>query len=287
MEQFISRLFLQESILTSAGDKRISMKKAIFFDIDGTLCDNNENVPESTVEAIRKLKENGVYIFLCSGRGLAFMKNLKLLDLGFDGILAGSGTYASFQEEELLYETIAPEKVKKTIKVLKQYELPFVLEGKEYYYADKEDFKDHPFWTVLEKDVKEKLVGISKYEMEWKVSKFAAFVKKDNFRKALEELSDIYTFHVHNNIMIEGVPKGFNKASGIRFICERLGISHENTYAFGDSVNDVEMLKYVAHGIAMGNGMQEAKDAADYVTNGIHENGIYNACKYFSLITSS
>lgn len=97
-------------------------------------------------------------------------------------------------------------------------------------------------------------------------------------------MEEWYDFLVHENVVVEGVPKGFSKASGIRFVCEKLGIAHENTYAFGDSVNDVEMLKYVAHGIAMGNGTEEAKQASDYVTDDIHENGIYNACRHFSLI---
>ena len=67
-------------------------------------------------------------------------------------------------------------------------------------------------------------------------------------------------------------------------VCEKLEIAHEDTYAFGDSVNDLEMLTYVGHGIAMGNGTPKAKQAADYVTDAIHKDGIYNACKYFGLI---
>ena len=89
---------------------------------------------------------------------------------------------------------------------------------------------------------------------------------------------------VHGKKVVEGVPKGFSKATGIQVICEKLGLPHENTYAFGDSVNDLDMLKYVAHGIAMGNGMPEAKAAANYVTDDILEDGIYNACKHFGLI---
>lgn len=83
---------------------------------------------------------------------------------------------------------------------------------------------------------------------------------------------------------MEIVPKGYNKAAGIQKICEILGISHENTYSFGDSTNDLDMLEYTAHSVAMGDGMQQAKDAAEYVTTSLWEDGIYQGCKYYGLI---
>ena len=84
--------------------------------------------------------------------------------------------------------------------------------------------------------------------------------------------------------MMEGVPKGYNKVSGIRLLCEVAGVAKESIYAFGDSVNDIEMLQYAACGIAMGSGSQEAKNAANFVTKSIHEDGIYYAWRFFSLI---
>ena len=260
------------------------MKKAVFFDIDGTLWSSDEVIPNSTKEAIYKLKENGIYTFICSGRTLAFIKNPELLEMGFDGILAGCGTYVSFQDKEIVYKTIPYEDIKKTLQTLKKYNMSVALEGRQYYYAEKEEFKDNPFWFVFKKDVGENLVSITQNDMKWEVSKFAAFIQNSDFAKAMEELKDLYDFNVHGEIMVEGVPKGFSKASGIEAVCKALGIAHEDTYAFGDSVNDVKMLEYVAHGIAMGDGMQEAKDVANYVTSGVHEDGIYNACKHFSLI---
>ena len=83
---------------------------------------------------------------------------------------------------------------------------------------------------------------------------------------------------------MEIVPKGFNKATGIQQMCEILGIAHEDTYAFGDSTNDLDMLKYVAHSVAMGDGMQQAKDAAEYVTTPLWGDGIYNGLKHYGLI---
>ena len=83
---------------------------------------------------------------------------------------------------------------------------------------------------------------------------------------------------------IEVVPKGYTKATGIAQVCDMLGIARENTYAFGDSTNDLEMLTYVGHGIAMGNGAPAAKAAAEYVTTDIMNHGIKNGLKHYGLI---
>lgn len=83
---------------------------------------------------------------------------------------------------------------------------------------------------------------------------------------------------------MEIVPKGFNKATGIQEICRLLSIAHENTYSFGDSTNDLDMLEYTAHSAAMGDGMQQAKDAADFVTAPLMEDGIYKACEHYGLL---
>ena len=71
---------------------------------------------------------------------------------------------------------------------------------------------------------------------------------------------------------------GHSKASGIERLCASLGIAKEDTYAFGDSANDV------AQGIAMGNGTDVAKNAAEFVTTDIHKDGIWNGLKHYGLI---
>lgn len=67
--------------------------KAIFFDIDGTLWDEKFQIPESTKKAFEMLKNNGHLTFICSGRTLSYIQDERLLALGFDGIVAGCGTY--------------------------------------------------------------------------------------------------------------------------------------------------------------------------------------------------
>ena len=67
-------------------------------------------------------------------------------------------------------------------------------------------------------------------------------------------------------------------------ILNRYGIAKEEAMAFGDSENDLEMLKAAGIGVAMGNGSAESKAIADYVTTDCDEGGILNALKHFKLL---
>ena len=89
---------------------------------------------------------------------------------------------------------------------------------------------------------------------------------------------------IHDVPVAEFVPKGFHKGTGIAKVCEILGMDMTDTFAFGDSANDIGMLHDAGIGVAMGNGSDAVKGAADYVTDTMMENGIWNACKHFELI---
>lgn len=260
------------------------MKKAVFFDIDGTLWDDKLVIPDSTREAIRLLQENGHYAFICTGRTKAFVRDPRLLGLGFDGMIAGCGTYIEYKGEELYYTRIDRQKIKETLPVLRKYKMRPILEGKVYLYLDDADFAEDPYGKNLIRDMGEFRKQIVGNEDNWEVSKFSVSGIDGIYQQALEELKGQYDFLVHGPWAIEFIPVGFSKASGIQKTCELLGIRQEDTYAFGDSVNDLEMLRYVAHGIAMGNGTDEAKAAADYVTAGIKEDGIFKGLQHYGLI---
>ena len=78
--------------------------------------------------------------------------------------------------------------------------------------------------------------------------------------------------------------KDWGKADAIEYIIEYLNIPIENTYAFGDGHNDIEMLKKVNVGIAMGNAVGELKEVANYITSNIFDDGIQKAMKTYKLI---
>ncbi len=263
------------------------MRKALFFDIDGTIWDKENRIPDSTREAFRLLKGQGHCLFLCSGRTRVFIPDAKLMPLGFDGVLAGCGTYGEFQGEEKFYYRIPLEDIRRTNDILREMGAAYVFEGRHMLYMDEERFPEGSmFPKVLNERLGEKVVRVTGNEGSLEVSKFCVnYMDAQERQKALEEeIGKSFTIIHREGDFMEIVPKGFSKATGIQKICGILGVAHEDTYSFGDSTNDLDMLSYTAHSVAMGDGAQEAKDAAEYVTTGLWEDGILNGCKHYGLI---
>ena len=84
--------------------------------------------------------------------------------------------------------------------------------------------------------------------------------------------------------MIEAVPGVYSKATGIRYVMEYFGAELSDCYAFGDSINDMEMLQYVPHAVGMGNAVPEVLQIVEYQTTDVLQDGIANALKHYGLI---
>lgn len=261
------------------------MPKLIFFDIDGTLWDENMQIPKSTRLAIRKLKEKGHKSFLCSGRARGNIRSKELLSLGFDGIIAACGNYLEL-EQKILYDNVLPrEQVKRVVQLLEECHMPVVLEGSKYHWISKNGFEADPYVEYLFREMGETAVPLEGYTEDIEINKFSADILADtDYERIKREIGAEFEFLEHEGNVVEFVPKGSSKATGIARLCEHLGVNVQDTYAVGDSVNDLDMLEYVGHGIAMGNGTAPAKQAAEYITSGIHEDGVYRAMQHYGLI---
>lgn len=260
------------------------MKKAAFFDIDGTIWNIKNEIPESTVEAIRKLRENGHLAFLCSGRCRSYIRDPKLLGIGFDGIVSGCGTMVEYGPETIFYKKLDPELVAYTIETVRRFGFRPILEGREYLYMDQEEFDGDLFGEKLTAEMGGQLLSIAGEWDRWEISKLSCAMDPSGREACFQELEEYYEYMVHNPYVAEFVPKGYHKGTGIAKVCELLGMDISDTYAFGDSANDLGMLTAAGTGVAMGNGSDEAKKAADYVTAPMEEDGIWKACKHFELI---
>ncbi len=260
------------------------MSKAVFFDIDGTLWDYHNVIPDSTVQAIRLLHENGHYAFICSGRARAYIQEPALLALGFDGIVAGCGTHVEL-DGRLIYEHyIEPELAVHTVETVRHYGFRPVLEGPEYLYLDLNEFAHEPYGQKLLNEMGDRLAYICDHYGSWRINKLSCATDHADREGCFAALQEYYTYLIHNSAVAEFVPKGHTKATGMQRMCEALGIDRTDTFSVGDSVNDLDMLTYAGHGIAMGDGTPEAKAAADYVTAPLMEDGIYRALAHYGLI---
>lgn len=261
-------------------------RKAVFFDIDGTLYEQGKPVEASTVEAIRQIRKNGHLAFICTGRSRIMVPKEEVLSMGFDGIVASCGTYGEYDNRMLFQYSLSKEQYVRMITAFRQYKAMYILEGTEYIYYDEEmvnDFEDDWYLRYINDALPHNFLPVQKVRTidACKASIHARNVDPEELYKNLRGDFEVLE-HVFG--VAEFVPKGFSKAKGIGLVCEKLGIDLEDTIAVGDSVNDVDMLKFAKIGVCMGNGSAPAKECADYITTEIHEDGIYRAMEHLGLL---
>jgi Cof subfamily protein (haloacid dehalogenase superfamily) len=119
-----------------------------------------------------------------------------------------------------------------------------------------------------------------------KIYNFDVWFRDAEHRRQIEEqLKDIAILNPHGpHPSADVTVLGWDKGDGLKAVAEYMKVPRENTYAFGDGLNDICMLKSAGHGIAMGNGQEEVKQAAEYVTTSIDDNGVWNGLKHYHLI---
>jgi hypothetical protein len=259
--------------------------KLIFFDIDGTIWDDHMNIPDSVIPTLKELQKNGHKIFLSSGRARGNICSKKLLDIGFDGIVASCGNHIEM-DGKILYENIlSPEMTERVIRILKECKMPIVLEGPDYHWIDKEGFEDDPYVIYLFREMGKSAKYLDGYDGDIRINKMSGdILPTTDYEGIKRELGADFDFLEHEGNVVEIIPKGSSKATGIEWLCNYLGVERADTYAVGDSINDLDMLEYAGHGIAMGNGTAPAKEAAEFITTDIHDDGIRNAMLHYGLI---
>ena len=257
------------------------MIRAVFLDFDGTVFSHSSAmIPPSTIEAVRKLRERGILVFLCTGRAIAEFEPFDLSELIVDGKVLSNGQMILDENDEIFYECpIEGELKEKIISLFEERRFPM-------YMITRDDiFLNDLNQTVLDvqASVSSGLPRIKEYEGE-KVYMASAFFNCQEDIDTIYELSDIAEITWWHAGAVDIVPKGFSKARGIDEMLRHCGVSLEESLAIGDGENDVDMLKHCAIGVAMGNAANITKEAADYVTDDIDEDGLYNALKHFELI---
>lgn len=259
------------------------MRKAVFFDIDGTLWNEKMQIPKSTIEAIRTLRQAGNLAFICSGRSRANIQTKELLDIGFDGVVAACGTHIDFHGDKVYEQLLTQEQVMHALRVLEMHNMRAVLEGPEYIYVEEDAFLEDPYVIHLREELGEHVQDIAA-GMTYEINKLSTTLNGADLERVAADFGEDFAIINHGGGLVEIQPNGHSKATGVARVCELFKIDRADTYAFGDSANDLEMLSYVAHGIAMGNGTKEAKQAAEYVTADIMEDGIMLGLRHYGLI---
>ena len=131
------------------------MTKYVFFDIDGTLWDENMIVPESTKVAIKKLQENGHKAFVCTGRAMGNVNDTQFDAIGFDGFVAACGNHVEMDGKILLENNLTYEQVKAIYDVSREAKLPIIYEGTKYQWLDREGFDGDGYISYIVENLKD------------------------------------------------------------------------------------------------------------------------------------
>jgi Cof subfamily protein (haloacid dehalogenase superfamily) len=244
------------------------MSKYVFFDIDGTIWDFHQRIPESTVRAIKLLRAAGHKAYINTGRSRGNVIDVNLWNLGFDGIIAGCGTHLEENGRIISEKLLSWEQLQRLQKVLNEHNMPAVYEGTVYHYFSLGAFREtgDSYVEYLKKRLGDRALDYSEMNKDSRVNKCSCNIScAINLQQAIEQLSD-FDFIIHDNIVCEIVPHGYNKAYGIKHLMDLKNIPPDDIYAVGDSMNDIDMIRFARHSIAMGNATEKIKEEAEFVT---------------------
>lgn len=256
------------------------MIKAIFFDIDGTLYSHTQNkVPDSTRACLAELRKKGIKTVIATGRHKIDLGTMPVKDIPFDGYLTLNGQLLLNEGMSAYAGTpINEEEMKIVAKIFEAKRIPFMLVGENNRYIN---FIDETTKETLEANHID-TPSVGEYHGE-KIYQAMAFIPEHQ-KQLLDSILDECAITSWYPTGIDVIPFGGGKSKGIKQFVEANGLKIEETMAFGDGDNDADMLEYVGIGVAMGNGTQKAKAAADYITDSIDDNGIENALRHFHII---
>lgn len=260
------------------------MSKIVFFDIDGTLHCPGLGIPDSAMEAVGRLIKNGHKAVMCTGRSKGMMPE-EYFHMGFHGMILGAGAYVEYEGKMLHHQLMKENEIQTIIEWGKKQDIGIILEGDRSGYYDTDNSYDYYKELVgrTQRDTGTILRPLSEAR---DVPKWTYHHLDPNRKHEIEEILGNGvkgTFHEPAN-SVEFLPAGINKAVGIQQILQFSGIDREDSYAFGDSANDIEMLQYVNYGVAMGNAVPELLAEAEYKTSRADEDGIALGLKKFELI---
>lgn len=275
------------------------MGKLVFIDVDGTLLDYENKLPESAVKAIRQARKNGHKVYICTGRSEGEVYSY-IWDIGLDGMIGGNGAYVKDGDTVVMHQLITPEQCRHIVDWCHEHNLEFYLESNSGLYGS-EHFEERGLEPIQEYTRRkgrdsnvtvrtifpEMIFGENLYRDDVNKVSFILNSYQDHL-DSIEEFPDLKpgTWGGAGETALFGDlgVKDITKKHAVDELLKYLGRDREDTIAFGDAKVDIPMFEACAYSVAMGSGGEECKAAASYVTDDVDNDGLYKAFVHLGLI---
>lgn len=269
------------------------MIRLAIFDIDGTLFDEErQEYPASAVEGLRLLRERHILTAVATGRPPFTRRVLNAAGIYPDYYVCSNGHLVLREDgSELLNEGFSPELAEEVWAYCQAHDIALLWKFSDcsYVYRTDPEF-DRIFHRNRKVSSSTEVAPVTIFTGDTTIHR----TRRPNGGCLACSLEKMNEFNRHFDgrciaVDINGSASdlllwGVNKQTGLARLLEKIGIPPGECIAFGNNRNDLEMLRFVGIGVAMGNGEDELKAHSDYVTEATDADGIYLALKHFHLI---
>lgn len=279
------------------------MYKAVVLDLDGTLLDDKKNISYSTIEYLINLNKMGIEIIIASGRDYLSIKKIfeHYPDFDITCIALNGGEIIDKQGKVLFRRTIPTQKVLEIISSIKKFDLIYqiytnqgilvnkkknieneMLNFGKLYYDDVIDILNEAkiFFEIIYSNK----ILLNDYEIKNRIMNDNLEIFKiallsydiillNKLQKHIENIENISLISSHL-VNLEILPNDVDKLNGLKNLMKIFDLKKEEIIAFGDNLNDYQMIKFVGKGVAMKNAVEKLKNIADTVTESNNNEGV-------------
>ena len=261
------------------------MIKAAFFDVDGTLVGFRQNcLSDRMLADLKALQKQGIKLFICSGRALQDLERTGMLrDAEFDGYLTLGGQFCCDLDGTVFRdEPISRQDLRGAYEVFRANpQLCAIMEGNGESYLTQFNDRVREIYEFLHTEPYP--VRPLEWLLEGKIYQLAPFVEPGEEDLLLNAMPGCIHSRWHPN-GIDILSRNGGKGTAVRAAMERYGLVPDEIMVFGDGENDMPMMRIAGTSVAMGNSDDAVKALADYVTAGVHEDGVSQALRHFGLL---
>lgn len=267
------------------------MKKLFVFDFDGTLVDDKRELSPNTVNSLKKAVDLGHEVAICTGRSIGQLT--KYLDkLDFIKIIAtvngGIINYMKENKQVILSSPLKQDVITKMILLAQKYrrELQWTTSDQKHYRVyfgndPKQDITDESFFKIgTMSPTYDKWNDVQSTLITDEVIHLAMKIENSKIKEPFDEIyNEFYLTKKYNVVQTGGVyidvdSYGTDKWTAVKYIQNHFNISNEETYCFGDSDNDISMVKHAKYGIALEHATAKLKENADIIIGDNNSNAI-------------